>query len=260
MAFSTGYIGDIQKWGAGEKQGQAHTILTFDNFETGLIQGRFCKLDTGRIDNLDGSATPVIPGVVLRNPAGPVESGSTISTTYYNQIEVVHTGLVTIDVASGETPAAFGRVYAKNTTGEATATDTDIETNAIFIEEVKSGVWLIFMQGGNLTPVVAWQPTAYTVATLPDAADYTGKVIYVSDGVNGSLPGLARSNGTAWVMLENSASFQPDVYTVATAPAAASYAYKIIAVSDGDAGDPTLAWSDGTDWKVITTGATVSAT
>ena len=259
MSFTTGYLADIQKVGAGEKQGQAHTILTFDTFESGLKQGRFCKLDTGSIDNLDGSATPVIPGVVLRNPASPVESGYAISTDYYNQVEVVHCGLVTIDVASGETPAAFGRVYAKNTTGEATATSSDIETNATFIEEIKSGVWLIMMQPGNLTPVEAWEPSAYTASTLPTASEYTGKVIYVSDGVNGSLPGLARSTGSAWVMLENAASFQPDVYTVATVPDATAYTYKIIAVSDGNAGSATLAWSDGTNWKVLTTGDTIAA-
>lgn len=39
---------------------------------------------------------------------------------------------------------------------------------------------------------------AYTVATAPSAADLTGTVIYVSDGLAGD-PCLAVSNGTDWI-------------------------------------------------------------
>jgi hypothetical protein len=48
-----------------------------------------------------------------------------------------------VRVATGETPAQFGAVYADNATGEATATDTDIAVSGEFIEEVQDGVWLI---------------------------------------------------------------------------------------------------------------------
>lgn len=43
-------------------------------------------------------------------------------------------------------------------------------------------------------------------------------------------------------------SIQVPTYTVATAPSAAGLAGAVIYVSDGLAGDPCLAVSDGTDW------------
>lgn len=50
------------------------------------------------------------------------------------------------------------------------------------------------------------------------------------------------------------------VFTVATVPPAASYKGRLINVSNGAAGANCLAWSDGTNWKVIALGATISAT
>jgi hypothetical protein len=52
---------------------------------------------------------------------------------------------------------------------------------------------------------------------------------------------------------------QLPTYTVATAPAAAAIAGTIIYVSNGAAGSPILAFSDGTDWKRSDTGATIAA-
>jgi hypothetical protein len=48
-------------------------------------------------------------------------------------------------------------------------------------------------------------------------------------------------------------------YTVATAPSAASIAGTVVYVSDGAAGSPILAFSDGTDWLRSDTGAAISA-
>lgn len=49
-------------------------------------------------------------------------------------------------------------------------------------------------------------------------------------------------------------------YTVATAPSASTAgAGTIIYTTDGAAGSPILAFSDGTDWKRSDTGATISA-
>ena len=52
---------------------------------------------------------------------------------------------------------------------------------------------------------------------------------------------------------------QVPTYTVATAPSAASIAGALIYASDGAAGSPILAFSDGTDWKRSDTGATIAA-
>jgi len=72
-----------------------------------------------------------------------VEDGATVDANLYGQVEYIRQGLVTVRVATGETPAQFGAVYADNATGEATATDTDIAVSGEFIEEFQDGVWLI---------------------------------------------------------------------------------------------------------------------
>lgn len=59
------------------------------------------------------------------------------------------------------------------------------------------------------------------------------------------------------------AAFQPKesaTYTVATAPTAADNDGRVIYVSNGSAGAPCAAVSNGTAWKVIALGATISAT
>lgn len=48
-------------------------------------------------------------------------------------------------------------------------------------------------------------------------------------------------------------------YTVATAPAASEFTGGVIYVSNGAAGSPIIAFSDGTNWKRSDTGATIAA-
>lgn len=147
MSFASGYLGDPKQVGAGERFGTNQVILTSRDFEDGLKVGRFAKLDTGSIDNMDGSSTPTIAGVVLRNVANATEDALTVDSDLYSQAEYAREGMVTVAVKDGETPTQFGIVYASNAgdadDGLATATDTDIETAAEFIEEVQSGIWLI---------------------------------------------------------------------------------------------------------------------
>lgn len=50
-----------------------------------------------------------------------------------------------------------------------------------------------------------------------------------------------------------------DTFTVAGVPAAAAHAGKLIYVSNGAAGSPCLAYSNGTSWLRITLGAAVAA-
>lgn len=49
-------------------------------------------------------------------------------------------------------------------------------------------------------------------------------------------------------------------YTVATVPAAADNTGAMIYVSNGAAGSPIVAFSDGTDWLRVDTAAAVAAT
>lgn len=134
---------------AGEDRGLNNITLSSDTFEDGLIVGRFAKLDSGSLDNLDSSATPNIAGVVLRSAANAIEDGQTYDATLIKQVEYTRSGLVTIDVVAGQAPTAFGPVFASNTDdanrGKGTTVDdaTTEATNAEWIEEVASDVWLI---------------------------------------------------------------------------------------------------------------------
>lgn len=146
MAFTTEYLADPSRVGAGERWGNNNIVLTSRDFEDGLVVGRFAKLDSGSIDNMDGSSSPVLAGVVMRHATSPVEQ-TTVDADLYDQVEYVRAGLVTVRIKDGETPAQFGTVYVSNAgdadDGLATATNSDIEASAEFIEEVKTDVWLI---------------------------------------------------------------------------------------------------------------------
>ena len=142
MTFATGYLDDIQLVSSGELSGVNNTVLSATAFEDGLKIGRFAKLDAGSIDNLDGSATPVIAGVVLRNVASAIEDGAVITAANNRQIDYLRAGLCTVDVRAGQTPVMFGAVSADATTGEAITVGGE-STSFEFIKEIKAGVWLV---------------------------------------------------------------------------------------------------------------------
>jgi hypothetical protein len=152
MAFGRGIQNGITRVGAGEIYGTSPIILSMDNFEDGLKVGRFAKYDNGRVDNIDGSATPSIAGLVLRNITTALEDGSTLTTKHNAHVDLLRIGLATVEVKSGDTPAFNGPVYVVNTAtddaGKATTSSTStVATNARFIQEVKAGVWLIELSG-----------------------------------------------------------------------------------------------------------------
>ena len=157
MSFGTGQLNDPQKAGAGQRMDQLQLILTAREFEDNLRIGRFAKIDSGSLDNMDGSASPLIAGVVLRDVSRPVEDTDVIDADLYDQVEYLRQGLVLVDVKSGETPSRFDRVYVSNDgdadDGLATATNTDVAVNAEFVEEWQTDVWLIYVNpaSGDLT-------------------------------------------------------------------------------------------------------------
>ena len=149
MAFLSARTDDIQQVGSGERFGTYNVELSSTVFEDGLKVGRFAKLDTGSIDNMDGSATPSIAGIVTRNMSSAIEQNGTIDASIYEQINYIRSGLCTVAVKSGETPSVLGRVYVSNagnaSDGLATATNTDVPVNAEFIREIQAGVWLVYL-------------------------------------------------------------------------------------------------------------------
>lgn len=60
-------------------------------------------------------------------------------------------------------------------------------------------------------------------------------------------------------LIQAGAPFRPGEYTVATLPDALTYTHALIYVSNGNAGAPCLAFSNGTNWLRLSTGAAVAA-
>lgn len=149
MAFSTGLLSDPKQVGGGERFGNNNIVLSQSTFEDGLVVGRFAKLDAGSIDNIDASVTPVVAGVVLRNVTNPIEDAGVVDADLFDKVDIIRSGLVSVDVVTGNTPAAFGAVFVNNQAtadaGKATTVD-DVNTepsNAEFIEEIQTDVWLV---------------------------------------------------------------------------------------------------------------------
>lgn len=204
MAFLTGYLADPQQVGAGERYGENQLILSASTFENGLKVGRFAKLDTGSIDNFDGSATPQVAGVVLRNVASPVEDGETIDSALYDHIAFIRQGLVTVEVKAGETPAMFSRVFISNAgdanDGKATATATDIDANAEFVQEIQDNVWLIYVNPapGDVATHIADAVGAHAASaiSLADAGGFTAAT-EVESVIAEMLPATAQISAIA---------------------------------------------------------------
>lgn len=147
MSFATGFLSDPNRVQGGESFNEAGVDLAFATFEDGLLIGRFAKLDTGSVDNLDASATPNIAGIVARNDANAVEANGTINAALHSQISVRREGLMSVDVKSGETPPVLGaRVQARNVAdadaGLAVASG-GVDTTAEFVEVITTNVWLV---------------------------------------------------------------------------------------------------------------------
>lgn len=151
MAFNTAVLEESAKLGSGEVvRTKPYNVEAFGTFEDGLIQGRFCKYDTGSIDKLDTSATPKIAGVAVRLVAGErgVATYRNTGTIVDGVAEVLTTGFITVDVVAGNTPAKYGIAYAVNTAGtdlgKATTTATsNVDSGYVFWEQVDTNVWLI---------------------------------------------------------------------------------------------------------------------
>ena len=149
MAFPSPFATGPAPISSGERYGSVNVILTARAFENNLVVGRFAKMDAGRLDNMDASATPVIAGVVLRKASNPVEDENTIDNALFLQCEYLRSGCVTVDAVTGETPTPFAPVFAVNTAGanagKATVTvnAANLAARAEFIEVVGPDTWLI---------------------------------------------------------------------------------------------------------------------
>jgi hypothetical protein len=147
MSFATGYLSDPNKVQGGESYNEAGVDLSATVFENGLKVGRFAKLEAGSVDNLDGSVTPLLVGVIKRDDANAVEDGGTIDSDLCSQISYRREGLISVDVVPGTTAPALGARVEVSNAGDANdglAIDTGgADSTAEFIEEITTNVWLV---------------------------------------------------------------------------------------------------------------------
>ena len=156
MAFTSHNFTEIANVGAGVLNPTLpHKISTYTvNYNSPLTIGRIAQIKSGKLANLDATATPVIAGLILESVANPMENGNTFTqagdASVY-QVDAVEWGLGTVDVVAGVTPAKFGKVYAVNTAaadiGKATTVSTNnVEVKGYFNREISPNVWEIFIQ------------------------------------------------------------------------------------------------------------------
>jgi len=148
MAFGTGYLDEIGKVGSGEILGTAGVVTSYNTFEEGLKGGLFSKYANGGVELVDGSATPVIAGVVKREVTSAIENGGTYTSENNIYADIIESGLVTVEVVAGLTIDKFEPVYVSNggdaNDGKATNVSTDNATvDGYFYQEVSANVWAI---------------------------------------------------------------------------------------------------------------------
>lgn len=158
MPFASTVTNTIPTLQEGELGEGATIVLSTTDYENGLLIGRFAQILSGTLSNMDGTATPLVAGVVLRGTNDLVEKpGEAASELPFYASEpnqnYVRQGLVTVKLsAASGTPAQFGQVYAVNQAanadnGYASTLDDDTTdaVNAEFIEPVVDGgnIWWV---------------------------------------------------------------------------------------------------------------------
>ena len=149
MAFGSTRVDEIGKVGAGEIIGTPGVVSSYNTFEANLKGGLFAKYVSGGVELIDGSATPVIAGVVKRDITGAIEDSGLYTADNNIYADVVESGLVTVDVVTGLTIAKFEPVYVSNqgdaNDGKATNASTagNVLVDGYFYQEVDTNVWSI---------------------------------------------------------------------------------------------------------------------
>ena len=154
MAFKSTVLQDNPDLGAGEFiAASPYNVSAFELFEDGLVEGRFVKYDTGSIDNMDGSATPVVAGIARRKITGEIGTGiySTSGMAIDQVAEVIDFGFATVTVTDAADPARYDAVQFVNATGAdaGKATDAAVASgivsagDVVFWEPKAAGVWLV---------------------------------------------------------------------------------------------------------------------
>jgi hypothetical protein len=154
MAFKDTTLQDNPDLGAGEViKASPFNVSAFELFEDGLVAGRFVKYDTGSIDNMDGSASPVVAGIARRKITGEIGTGiySTTGQEIDQVAEVINFGFATVTVTDTADPAKYDAVNVINdgTADAGKATEAAVADgiisagDVVFWEQKATGVWLV---------------------------------------------------------------------------------------------------------------------
>jgi len=194
MAFNNATLQDSPDLPAGEViTASPYNVSAFELFEDGLVEGRFCKFDSGQIDNLDASATPVIAGIVKRKITGEIGTGiySTSGMEIDQVAEVINFGFATVTVTGTADPSKYDQVYTVNAASvdAGKATDSSAETivnGAVFWEEKKTGVWLVrVMMGVETTTSYVAAPSSLEISAV-DGTNGTAAVSIQAKSADGT--------------------------------------------------------------------------
>lgn len=256
MAFTTavGSVTDLQKVGAGELYTTSpYSVEGASTFEDQLKIGRFAKMASGSLDNLDGSASPVIAGVVLRPISNTYEDSAVIDTDIHNLAEFCRKGMVLVAAKAGETPTWGDPIFASNAgdsnDGLATVTNTDVATGARYLETVDTNLWRVELDRvEDVTNLIADMGAIVTYENLNANSDIgisAGQLIDGDTYVAGlatktaiaDLASTANAKGASLVGIEDAGTFTASATVEAALAEMLPAVDKLAVIADpGDAG------------------------
>ena len=274
---------------AGELQDNSNltfdgTTLTIDNIsaETGnsLTISADTNLNLTADDNSNGTGLVTVTGnkgigipvgTTAQRPGTPTTgtlrfNSSTTRVEVYDggSWEEVGDNIVSI---SSQTINGDGTTTAFTLSQSATASSIIVSINGVIqvptTSYTVSGTTLTMTEAPSATDVLEVRFIA-NVTTVGSVTNANGQT-YVE--ANGSTITLAVANSTIAEItsneifnVSNAHSLQLPVYTVAQANALSNKTTgQVIYVSNGNTGNPSLAVYNGTDWKVVSLGSTISA-
>lgn len=148
MSFPNGLLNTNENTAAGEPLGPdaANLFLSYDVYEDGIVPGTFVKLDTGSIDKLDGSVTPVVVGPVKRDVSNVTADGETFLNANINQVSIQAKGAIALKTKTGEAITPYTDVTASNTadadSGKGLASG-GVATNYQYLYQITTDLWAI---------------------------------------------------------------------------------------------------------------------
>lgn len=122
-----------------------HNVDVFTKQKNNSVVGNFVRFDKNELANFDGSANPVVVGVVKRKLTGSVDD---IDYKQGENVEVISFGYVVVNITSNIKIKRFDKVFINNVKGADIGTATNVATNNVaidadFFKEVSAKTWVV---------------------------------------------------------------------------------------------------------------------